>query len=137
LEDLDSISLKSSNKVSISSTCTVFAQQEIISRLSEGAPLEDILAGIHDAIASRVARMVERLKVEPDVVLTGGVAKNAAVAKALEEKLSCKILVPQEPLLSGAIGAALLSKEIIQKAQERCEPILRKQRRLDEATFFK
>lgn len=137
LEDLDSISLKSSNKVSISSTCTVFAQQEVISRLSEGAPLEDILAGIHDAIASRVARMVERLKVEPDVVLTGGVAKNAAVAKALEEKLGCKILVPQEPLLSGAIGAALLSKEIIQKAQERCEPIRRKQRRLDEATFFK
>lgn len=136
LEDLGSISLNSINKVSISSTCTVFARQEVVSRLSEGIPLEDVLAGIHDAIASRVARMVERLKMGPDVVFTGGVAKNIGVVKALEAKLGCELLVPGEPLLSGAIGAALLAKEIILKSLDRGETIQRRERRLDEATFF-
>jgi predicted CoA-substrate-specific enzyme activase len=137
MEDLGSISSKSTNKISISSTCTVFAQQEVISRISEGIPLEDIVAGIHDAIASRVARMVERLKVEPDVLFTGGVAKNIGVVKALEATLGCEVLVPEEPLLSGAIGAALLGKEITLKALAQGEPIPRGERRLDEATFFK
>jgi predicted CoA-substrate-specific enzyme activase len=137
LEDLGSISLKSTDKVAISSTCTVFARQEVVSRLSEGVPVEDIVAGIHDAIASRVARMVERLKAEPDVVFTGGVAKNIGVVKALEEKLGCELLIPEEPLLSGAIGAALLGKDITLKTLDRGEPIQRGERRLDEATFFK
>jgi predicted CoA-substrate-specific enzyme activase len=137
LEDLGDISLKSNNKVSINSTCTVFAQQEVISRLSEGAPLEDIVAGIHDAIASRVARMVGRLKVEPDVLFTGGVAKNIGVVRALEANLGCEVLVPEEPLLSGAIGAALLGKEIALKAFAQGKPIPRGERRLDKATFFK
>lgn len=136
LEDLGNISLKSTNKVSISSTCTVFAQQEVVSRISEGVPLEDIVAGIHDAIASRVARMVERLKVEPDVLFTGGVAKNIGVVKALEENLGCKVLVPKEPLLSGAIGAALLGKEITLKALAQGKPLQKGERRLDEVTFF-
>jgi predicted CoA-substrate-specific enzyme activase len=137
LEDLGDISLKSNNKVSINSTCTVFAQQEVISRLSEGVPLEDIVAGIHDAIASRVARMVGRLKVEPDVLFTGGVAKNIGVVRALEANLGCEVLVPEEPLLSGAIGAALLGKEIALKALAQGKPIPRGERRLDKATFFK
>jgi predicted CoA-substrate-specific enzyme activase len=136
VNDLGSISLKSTNKVSISSTCTVFARQEVVSRISEGAPLEDILAGIHDAIASRVARMVDRLKVEPDVLFTGGVAKNIGVVKALKENLGCEVLVPEEPLLSGAIGAALLGKEIILKALAKGEPIQRRERHLIEVTFF-
>ena len=136
VNDLGSISLKSTNKVSISSTCTVFARQEVVSRISEGVPLEDILAGIHDAIASRVARMVDRLKVEPDVLFTGGVAKNIGVVKALKENLGCEVLVPEEPLLSGAIGAALLGKEITLKALAKGEPIHRGERHLSEVTFF-
>jgi (R)-2-hydroxyacyl-CoA dehydratese activating ATPase len=134
--DLGNISLKSTHKVSISSTCTVFAQQEVVTRLSEGFALEDIVAGIHDAIASRVARMVGRLKLEPDVVFTGGVAKNTGVVKALEATLGCKVLVPEEPLLSGAIGAALLGKEIILKALAQGTPVPKKERHLGEATFF-
>ncbi len=136
LEDLGSISLKSTRKVSISSTCTVFARQEVINHLSNGIPLEDIVAGVHDAIASRVVRMVKRLKVEPDVVFTGGVAMNIGVVKALEENLGCGVLVPEEPLLSGAIGAALLGKELTLKALARGEPVHREERRLEEATFF-
>jgi predicted CoA-substrate-specific enzyme activase len=137
VEDLGPISLKSSNKIPISSTCTVFAQQEVVSQLTAGVPLEDIVAGLHDAIASRVAGMVRRLKVEPDVVFTGGVAKNIGVVKALQENLGCKVLVPDDPLLSGAIGAALLGKEITQKALAKGEPIQRVERKLQEASFFK
>ena len=137
LEDLGDISLKSTRKVSISSTCTIFARQEVINRLSEGVALEDIVAGLHSAIASRVAGMVRRLKVEPDVVFTGGVAKNIGVVRALEENLGCKVLVPEEPLLSGAIGAALLSKELTLEALAKGEPIQKGERRLEEASFFK
>jgi (R)-2-hydroxyacyl-CoA dehydratese activating ATPase len=136
IEDLGNISLKSHGKVAISKTCTVFAQQEVISHLSDGVPLEDIVAGIHDAIAARVTRMVERLTIEPDVLFTGGVAKNIGVVKALEENLGCKVLVPEEPLLSGAMGAALLAKEITIKEIEQGKFSQNTQRRLDSATFF-
>ena len=136
LDELGAISLESTNKVKISSICTVFAQQEIVSRISEGVSLADIVAGLHDAIASRVARMVRRLKIEPDVVLTGGVAKNIGVVKGMEENLGCKISVPENPVLSGALGAALLSKELTLKAMAKGEFIHRKERRLEEVTFF-
>jgi predicted CoA-substrate-specific enzyme activase len=137
LEEMGGISLKSTSKVSISSTCTVFARQEVVSRISEGVPLEDILAGVHDAIARRIARMVERLGVAPDVAFTGGVAKNIGVVKALEANLGCEVLIPEEPLLSGAIGAALLGREIALKARAQGKPVQIGERRLDEATFFK
>ena len=137
VEDLGGISSKSTNKVKISNTCTVFAQQEVIARLSEGIPLEDIVAGLHDAIASRIANMVKRLKIEPDVVLTGGVARNVGVVNAMRENLGCEVSVPEAPLLTGAIGAALLGKEITLKALAKGELISKKERRLEEATFFK
>ena len=137
VEDLGGISLKSTNRVKINSTCTIFAQQEVIFRLSEGIPLEDILAGLHDSIASRVITMVRRLKIEPDVVLTGGVAKNVGVVKAIKENLECEVLVPEDPLLSGAVGAAILAKEFVLKTLAKGEPITRKERQLEETTFFR
>jgi len=70
------------------------------------------------------------------VVFTGGVAKNTGVVKALKEHLGCEIFVPEEPLLSGATGAALLAKEQVLKALARGEPIQKGERRLEEATFF-
>ena len=136
LEELGSISLKSTNRVNISNTCTIFAQQEVISRLSDGVPLEDIVAGLHEAIASRAVGMLRRLKIEPDVVFTGGVAKNSGVVKAVRENLGSEVLVPDDPLISGAMGAALVGKEITLRAIEKSEPIQRKERRLTEATFF-
>ena len=137
LGDLGSISLKSTSKASISSTCTIFAQQEIISRISAGVPLADIVAGIHDAIARRAVGMLKRLKIEPDVAFTGGVAKNIGVVKAVRENLDCEVFVPEEPLISGAIGAAILGKESTLKALARGEQIQRKERSLEEATLFK
>ncbi len=137
LEDLGAISLKSRNKVSISSTCTIFAQQEVAARISEGVAIEDIVAGLHDAIASRAVGMLRRLKIEPDVVFTGGVAKNIGVVQAVRESLGCEVLVPDDPLISGALGAALLGKELTLKAAAKGEPIPRQARVLTEATFFK
>ena len=136
VEDLGGISSKSTAKVTISKTCTIFARQEVVTRLSEGASLEDIVAGIHNAIASRVSSMVARLKSGGDVLFTGGVAKNTGVVKALERNLGCQVLVPEEPLLSGAVGAALLGKEIVLKAQARNEPVQREKHQLDQVTFF-
>jgi predicted CoA-substrate-specific enzyme activase len=137
LDDLGGISLESTKKIPISSTCTIFAQQEVIARLSDGLPVEDIVAGVHDALAGRVARMVQRLKVEPDVVLTGGVAKNLGVVKAMKDHLKHDILVPADPLLTGAIGAAILGKELTLRAVAEGKPIERKERHLEEVTFFK
>jgi len=136
LDGLGKISLTSKNKVDISSTCTIFAQQEVISRISEGVPIEDIVAGLHEAIASRAVGMLRRLKVEPDVVFTGGVAKNSGVVKAVSENLGSEVFVPEDPLISGAIGAALLGKELILTALAKGEPIQRGERRLAKATFF-
>jgi len=137
LEELGNISLKANNKIKISSTCTVFAQQEVMTYLSTGAPLADIVAGLHDAIANRVVKMVVRLKIEPDVVFTGGVAKNVGMVHALKENLGVEVLVPEEPLLTGARGAAILGKEITLKAAAAGKPIPRKERRLKEAIFFR
>ena len=137
LEDLGGISLESTKKVPISSTCTIFAQQEVVARLSEGLPVEDIVAGVHDALAGRVARMVQRLRVERDVVLTGGVAKNVGVVKAMKEHLKYDILVPADPLLTGARGAAILGRELTLRAVAEGKPIERKERHLEEVTFFK
>jgi len=137
LDEMGRLSLKATKKVSISSTCTVFAEQEVVSRIADGVAIEDILAGLHDAISGRVYRMAERLKIEPDVVLTGGVAKNIGVVKAMEAYVGFPILVPEEPLLTGAVGAALLGKELTLRAIESGRPIERATRRLKEATFFK
>jgi (R)-2-hydroxyacyl-CoA dehydratese activating ATPase len=137
VEDLGDISLKSRKKVTINSTCTVFGYQEVVARLSEGLAMEDIVAGLHDAIASRVIAMARQLKIEPDVVFTGGVAKNVGVVKALEAKLGYSVFVPGEPLLSGALGAALLGREIVSKALDERRPVVKAERRLEQASFFK
>ena len=136
LEKLGEFSLKSQDKLKISNTCTIFAQQEVNARISEGAPIEDTVAGLHDAIASRAVAMLKRLKIEPDVVFTGGVAKNIGVVKAVSANLGWEVLVPEDPLISGALGAALLGKEIVQQALAKGEPIPRGERHLAEATFF-
>jgi (R)-2-hydroxyacyl-CoA dehydratese activating ATPase len=136
LEDMGDISLKSTKKIQLSNLCTIFAQQEVVALLSRGEKVEDIIAGLHLALASRVATLARRLKIEPDVVLTGGVAKNIGMVKAMKESLGCELLVPEEPLLTGALGAAILAKENYMKATSQGEPIVTKSRRLDKAIFF-
>ena len=136
LEDMGRLSLAAENKVEIGSTCTVFAAQEVVAKLSEGVPLPNIIAGLHEAIASRIYSMVGRLKIEREVALTGGGAKNIGLVKALEAKLGFPVLVPPEPLLTGAIGAALLGRDIVEQAAEEGITLVRSERRLREATLF-
>ena len=136
LEDMGRLSLEAKNKVEISSTCTVFAAQEVVAKLSAGALLPDIIAGLHEAIATRIYGMVRRLKIEREVALTGGGAKNIGLVKALEAKLGFLALVPPEPLLTGAIGAALMGRDIVKQAAETGMPLPRSERRLLEATLF-
>ncbi len=136
LEDMGRLSLEAKNKVEISSTCTVFAAQEVVAKLSAGAPLPDIIAGLHEAIATRIYGMVRRLKIEREVALTGGGAKNIGLVKALEAKLDFPALVPPEPLLTGAIGAALMGRDIVKQAGESGTPLPRSERRLQEVSLF-
>jgi len=111
LNEMGRISLQTETPVKINSLCTIFAQQEIISRLSEGQPLPDILAGVYIAVTTRVVKLARQLKVEPPVVFTGGVAKNVGMVKAMEIVLSMPVLVPEEPLITGALGAAILARD--------------------------
>ncbi len=136
LEDMGRLSLEAKNAVRISNTCTVFAAQEVVTKLSGGAALPDIIAGLHEAIATRVYSMLRRLKVEREVVLTGGGAKNVGLVKALEAKLGFAVVVPPEPLLTGAIGAALLGRDIVKEAEEKGMTLTKAERRLQEATLF-
>ncbi len=136
LEDMGRLSLEAKNPVRISNTCTVFAAQEVITKLSEGAALPDIIAGLHEAIATRVHGMLRRLKIEREVALTGGGAKNIGLVRALEAKLGFAVQVPPEPLLTGAIGAALLGRDIVKEAEEKGTALPKAERRLTEATLF-
>jgi len=136
LEDMGRLSLEAKSPVRISNTCTVFAAQEVIARLSEGTALADIIAGLHEAIATRVYGMLRRLKIEREVAVTGGGAKNIGLVRALEAKLGFPVQLPPEPLLTGAIGAALLGGDIVKKAEEKGITLDKAERRLQEATLF-
>jgi activator of 2-hydroxyglutaryl-CoA dehydratase len=130
------ISLKANKKVQISSLCTVFAQQEVVALLSRGENLENILAGLHDALGNRIAALARRLGIEPDLALTGGVAKNIGMVKAMKESLGSDLLVPGEPLITGALGAAILAGEIYMQTVTAGKALSTKARRLERPTFF-
>jgi predicted CoA-substrate-specific enzyme activase len=111
LEDFSTFPLKSKNEVRISSTCAVFAKSEVISLIKRGMPKEDVIAGLHEAIAERVYDLLRKVGVEKDFVISGGIAKNIGMVSKIEKKVGLKILIPDEPQIVGAIGAALLAKE--------------------------
>jgi predicted CoA-substrate-specific enzyme activase len=95
----------------ISSMCTVFAESEVISLISKGEARENIIAGIHESIANRVISMMGQSATPKPLVLTGGVAKNIGIKKALEKNLNSKIEVPETAQVNGAIGAAILGQK--------------------------
>jgi (R)-2-hydroxyacyl-CoA dehydratese activating ATPase len=136
LEKLGELSLSAEKAAAISNTCTVFAEQEVTSQLANGEPVSNLVAGIHEAIATRIYSMVSKLKIIPDVAITGGGAKNIGLIKALEEKFGYPVLVPPEPLLTGAMGAAIIGKESFERAAGSGEILKRSAQGLQEATFF-
>ncbi len=134
--EMGDISLTSKKPAKTSNICTVWAEQEVKARLAEGVALGDLVAGIHESLADRISRMVKRLNVEKEVVLTGGVAKNIGFVQALSKHLDQTLLIPPEPLIIGAYGAALLGKDIVKKAEKNGVSLEKKRRILDEVKIF-
>ncbi|OJT80739.1 2-hydroxyglutaryl-CoA dehydratase, partial [Clostridioides difficile] len=123
VSELGSISMNSQNEVSISSTCTVFAESEVISHLSENAKIEDIVAGIHTSVAKRVSSLVKRIGVQRNVVMVGGVARNSGIVRAMAREINTEIIVPDIPQLTGALGAALYAFDEAKESQKEVKNI--------------
>jgi len=109
LDEFGPLSLAAARAAEISSTCTVFAESEVISQRAARTPKEEVIAGIHKAMARRIAGMVRRLDVREPVVMTGGAARNVGLVRALETELGCPIVVPELAQFAGALGAAIIS----------------------------
>ena len=109
IEDIGALSLESKNPVEFTTGCAVFAESEAVSRIAEGASPADILAGVHKAISAKIVNLTVRLGLAPDCVVTGGGAKDMGLVRALETEMGAKVLVPEEPWISAALGAALFN----------------------------
>ena len=111
LDNLGTVALSFTRPVRISTTCTVFAESEVLSWLGKGKKVEDILWGVHQSIAVRSFALLRRVGVEQEVTFTGGVARNAAMIKALEEKAGVQFNISEESHFMGALGASLFALE--------------------------
>ncbi|MDH3458226.1 MAG: acyl-CoA dehydratase activase [Gemmatimonadota bacterium] len=113
LDDLGPTALRGERAVKISTTCTVFAESEVLSWLGKGKKIEDILLGVHQSIASRSAGLLRRVGIEEAVTFTGGVAKNVAMIDTLNRSLGVQVHVNEESHYMGALGAALFALDHI------------------------
>lgn len=118
LSQLARLSQGATKSVTISSMCTVFAESEVVSLIAAQHPRENIIQGLHEAIALRTVGMLKRIGVEEPVAMSGGVAKNAGVVSALAERLSLGIYVPPEPQIVGALGAALIAWDSLMQGDQ-------------------
>lgn len=108
IDEFGNDALLAKEDISISSMCTVFAESEVTSLIAKGRERREIAKGLHASVINRVAGMVNRVSSDGDVVFTGGVAKNPCMKELLEKKLSRNVLIPADPQVTGAFGAALL-----------------------------
>ncbi len=113
LDNLGPTALLAEKPVRISTTCTVFAESEVLSWLGKGKKIEDILLGVHQSIASRSVGLLRRVGIEEEITFTGGVAKNVGMIKALEDNLEMKLNVSPDSHYMGALGAALFALDHI------------------------
>jgi activator of 2-hydroxyglutaryl-CoA dehydratase len=97
--------------VDFNTGCAVFAESEAITRISEEVRKEDLLAGLHRALAAQINSLVERMGVEPELAMVGGGARDIGLVRALQEMRNQELLVPPEPQLTAALGAALIAME--------------------------
>ena len=111
LIELGPLALQAKNPVKITTTCTVFAETEIINWLARGKKAEDVLMGVHQAIAARSISLLRRVGVESELTFTGGVTRNVAMVRILEELLESKLNVSEDAHYMGAIGASLFALE--------------------------
>ncbi len=113
LDELGATALRGERPVKISTTCTVFAESEVLSWLGKGKKIEDILLGVHQSIAARSASLLRRVGIHDQVTFTGGVARNVAMIQALNERLGLEVNVSEESHFMGALGAALFALDHI------------------------
>ena len=111
LDDIGPLALKAKNPVRLSTVCAVFVESDIMSYLAQGKKVEDILGGVHSAIAARTIALVRRVGLEPEITFTGGVSRNVGMVRALEEKLGMRVNVSPDSHYVGAIGAAIFALE--------------------------
>lgn len=117
LSELGPAALRGQRPVKISTTCTVFAESEVLSWLARGKKMEDILLGVHRSISSRSIALLRRVGIEGEITFTGGVTKNDAMVSVLNEMLDTSLNVSEESHYIGALGAALLARERMHAAQ--------------------
>lgn len=113
LEELGRLSLSSKNPVEFTTACAVFAESEAVSRISEGARPEDIVAGIHKAMASKITTLAMRIGLTPGYAVTGGGAKDIGLIYAIERELNVRVNVYDEPQITAALGAAIIAHETL------------------------
>ncbi len=111
MEDIGPLSMKASKPSNFSTSCSVFLETEVITRIAQGDRPEDILAGIHRSIAEKVSAMSRGVNIQGDVAVIGGGALDTGLVRSIEEKLGVKALVPENPRLMAALGAALIARE--------------------------
>jgi len=114
VSELGELSSRSKSAITLASACTVWAQADVIQHLNEMTPIEDIAAGINNAMASRMSTLVSSIGIEREVCMTGGVAKNSGVVSSLEKALGIRIkkIRRDDPQLAGAIGAAIYAETV-------------------------
>ena len=115
VEEIGELSLKSKKRVEFSTGCAVFAESEAISRLSQEVAKEDLLAGIHRALAAQINSLAERIGVEREVAMVGGGARDVGLVRALKEERGHDILIPPEPHMTAALGAAIIAMESLRQ----------------------
>jgi (R)-2-hydroxyacyl-CoA dehydratese activating ATPase len=125
LGDLGTTALRAEKAVAISTTCTVFAESEVLSWLAKGKKIEDILLGVHRSIASRSIGLLKRVGIEEQVTFTGGVTRNEGMVRVLDEMLGVDMNVSEESHYMGALGAALFALDRILSSRE---PVAAKER---------
>ena len=118
LDDMGVLSGRSTEKLTLSNQCVVFAETEIISLVNEGKEIADIISALHQAVANRAASLARGILVAPDAVMTGGVAKNSGMFLALERALGVKLHQVENPQINGALGAAIFAADKISGSRQ-------------------
>lgn len=113
LEEFARLSLEAKGRAEISGTCAVFSESEVISHVHRvpPTPKPDIAAGIYFATVSRLMALCKRIGIEKDVAVVGGVALNTGLVRILEGELGFKVIVPDNPQIVAALGAAIIARE--------------------------
>ncbi|MDP7239898.1 MAG: acyl-CoA dehydratase activase [Dehalococcoidia bacterium] len=119
LQEIGPTALKSTQSLPFNTICAVFAKSEAMALAKKGTPKPDILAGLHDAIATRCHNLLKRVSIENDFTITGGISKNTGMVSKLKEKIGLDPVLAPDPQICGALGAAVFAWERYKKKQSK------------------